>query len=144
MPRYAIDLVAQATRYEDHDGLDVLNHQKVQLYLESAIMQPSYKVGMFFDHQWWTDTSNSALQYPAPIASWEVTQNVLNQLAEEGFPEEYIVAMMKRRSRDHRNPLRFGRQFPPGRGSSHPGAADDQAGGTAARRRPRATPSGRA
>jgi hypothetical protein len=28
MPRYAIDLVAQATRYEDHKGLDVLNHQK--------------------------------------------------------------------------------------------------------------------
>ena len=48
MPRYAIDLVAQATRYEAHEGLDVLNHRKVQLYLESAIMQPSYKVGMFF------------------------------------------------------------------------------------------------
>ena len=31
MPRYAIDLVAQATRYGDHKGLDVLNHRKVQL-----------------------------------------------------------------------------------------------------------------
>ncbi|WP_197086846.1 hypothetical protein [Bradyrhizobium sp. LTSPM299] len=69
MPRYAIDLVAQATRYEDHQGLDVLNHEKVQLYLESAIMQPSYKVGMFFDQEWWADTTNSALQYPAPILS---------------------------------------------------------------------------
>src|SRR5436305_5823466 len=58
MPRYAIDLVAQATRYQDHEGVDVLNHQKVQLYLESAIMQPSYKVGMFFDSEWWLDQVN--------------------------------------------------------------------------------------
>jgi len=93
MPRYALDLVAQATRYEDHDGLDVLNHRKVQLYLESAILQPSYKVGMFFDKPWWTDTTNSALQYPAPILSFEVTQNVLVQLAEEGFPQAYIAAL---------------------------------------------------
>jgi hypothetical protein len=93
MPRYALDLVAQTTRYEDHDGLDVLNHRKVQLYLESAILQPSYKVGMFFDKPWWTDTTNSALQYPAPILSFEVTQNVLVQLAEEGFPQAYIAAL---------------------------------------------------
>jgi hypothetical protein len=93
MPRYAIDLVAQATRYQEHEGLDVLNHQKVQLYLESAIQQPSYKIGMFFDHQWWTDTSNSALQYPAPIASWEVTQSVLKQLAEEGFPKNFLATL---------------------------------------------------
>jgi len=95
MPRYALDLVAQATRYEDHDGLDVLNHEKVQLYLESAILQPSYKVGMFFEKQWWTDTKNSALQYPAPIESYEVTQNVLNQLAEEGFPKNYLSVLQK-------------------------------------------------
>jgi hypothetical protein len=93
MPRYALDLVAQATRYEAHEGLDVLNHQKVQLYLESAILQPSYKVGMFFDQQWWTDTTNSALQYPAPIASFEVTQNVLAQLAKAGFPANDIATM---------------------------------------------------
>ncbi len=93
MPRYAVDLVAQATRYQDHEGLDVLNQQKVQLYLESAIQQPSYKIGMFFDQQWWTDTSNSALQYPAPIASFEVTQNVLHQLAEEGFPKKLLATL---------------------------------------------------
>ena len=93
MPRYALDLVAQATQYQDHNGLDVLNHQKVQLYLESAILQPSYKVGMFFDRQWWTDTTNPALQYPAPITSFEVTQNVLDQLGKEGFPPKYIAAM---------------------------------------------------
>jgi hypothetical protein len=93
MPRYALDLVAQATRYEDHDGLDVLNHRKVQLYLESAILQPSYKVGMFFEKQWWTDTKNSALQYPAPIESFEVTSSVLKQLAEEGFPQGYLTTL---------------------------------------------------
>jgi hypothetical protein len=95
MPRYAIDLVAQATRYEDHEGLDVLNHQKVQLYLQSAIMQPSYKVGMFFHHPWWTDTTNPALQYPAPTESYEVTLAVLDQLAKGGFPAAYIAAMKK-------------------------------------------------
>lgn len=85
MPRYAIDLVAQATRYESHDGLDVLNHRKVQLFLESAIMQPSYKVGMFFDTEWWTESSTP---YPAPILSYEITSDVLTQLSD--FPQEYI------------------------------------------------------
>ena len=93
MPRYAIDLVAQATRYQEHEGLDVLNHEKVQLYLESAIQQPSYKVGMFFDQQWWTDRTNPALQYPAPIESYEVTKAVLAQLTKQGFPANYIAAM---------------------------------------------------
>jgi hypothetical protein len=91
MPRYSIDLVAQATRYESHDGLDVLNHRKVQLYLESAIMQPSYKVGMFFDQPWWADTVNTP--YPAQIAAWEVTADVLKQLAAKGFPKKYIAAI---------------------------------------------------
>src|ERR1700754_3979186 len=91
MPRYALDLVAQATRYESHDGLDVLNHQKVQLYLESAIMQPSYKVGMFFSSPWWADTANTP--YPAQIEAWEVTADVLKELAAKGFPKKYIAAM---------------------------------------------------
>jgi hypothetical protein len=91
MPRYALDLVAQATRYESHDGLDVLNHQKVQLYLESAIMQPSYKVGMFFSSPWWADTVNTP--YPAQIEAWEVTADVLKQLAAKGFPKKYIAAI---------------------------------------------------
>jgi hypothetical protein len=63
MPRGPIDLVAQATRYQEHEGLDVLNHNKVQLYLESAVLQPSYKVGMFFSEPWWLDKA----KYPAPI-----------------------------------------------------------------------------
>jgi hypothetical protein len=95
MPRYAIDLVAQATRYENHNGLDVLNHQKVQLYLESVLMEPSYKVGMFFDQEWWLDTTNIALQYPPQLTSYEVTQKTLDQLAKKGFPEKYRAAMKK-------------------------------------------------
>ena len=90
MPRSAIELVAEATRYQDHDGLDVLNHQQVQLYLESAIIQPSYKIGMFFDQPWWLDQKTP---YPAPLISYEVTQNVLEALAKGGFPGKYITAL---------------------------------------------------
>jgi hypothetical protein len=93
MPRYAIDLVAQATRYEDHQGLDVLNHRKVQLYLESAIMQPSYKVGMFFDSPWWADSASAPAPYPAQITAYEVTDDVLQELAAQGFPKKYIAAI---------------------------------------------------
>ena len=93
MPRYAIELVAQATRYQDHKGLDVLNHRKVQLYLESAIMQPSYKVGMFFSAPWWADTVNTP--YPAQISAYEITDDVLKDLAARGFPKKYIEAIRK-------------------------------------------------
>jgi hypothetical protein len=93
MPRYAIDLVAQATRYENHQGLDVLNHRKVQLYLESAIMQPSYKVGMFFDSPWWADSAGTPAPYPAQITAYEVTDDVLKELAAQGFPKKYIAAI---------------------------------------------------
>ena len=93
MPRYAIELVAQATRYETHKGLDVLNHRKVQLYLESAIMQPSYKVGMFFSTPWWADTVDTP--YPAQIIAYEVTDDVLKKLAAQGFPKKYIEAIRK-------------------------------------------------
>jgi hypothetical protein len=88
MPRHAIELVAQATRYEDHEGLDVFNDQKVQLYLQSAILQPSYKIGMFFDTEWWLDQANTP--YPPPLTGYEVTQKVLDQLSREGFPAKYI------------------------------------------------------
>ncbi len=93
MPRYAIDLVAQATRYENHEGLDVLNHRKVQLYLESAIMQPSYKVGMFFDSPWWADSASTPAPYPAQITAYEVTDDVLKELAAKGFPKKYVAAI---------------------------------------------------
>ncbi|HEX7645449.1 MAG TPA: hypothetical protein VF472_24875 [Burkholderiaceae bacterium] len=93
MPRYAIDLVAQATRYQSHDGLDVLNHRKVQLYLESAVMQPSYKVGMFFDQPWWTSGAAAAPAYPAQVEGYEVTKDVLAALKKEGFPDRYLAIM---------------------------------------------------
>lgn len=93
MPRHSIDLVAQTTRYEDHEGLDVLNHRQVQLYLESAVMQPSYKVGMFFHEPWWADNSDNPPPYPAQINSYEVTTAVLSTLSSQGFPKAYITAI---------------------------------------------------
>jgi hypothetical protein len=85
MPRAAIDLVAQATRYRKpaKDEVDVLNHEKVNLYLESTIMQPSYKVGMFFDVPWWT---NDDVQY------YIITHKSIEHLP-KGFPKKTIDAM---------------------------------------------------
>jgi len=88
MPRYALDLVGQATRFGDNDGVDVLNDEKVRLYLDAAIMQPSYKIGMFFDQPWWIDAT-----YAAPILSYVITDKVLAQVRKEGFPASYIKAM---------------------------------------------------
>jgi hypothetical protein len=93
MPRYALDLVSQATRYQPHKGLDVLNHHKVQLYLESAIMEPSYKVGMFFDQEWWVSGSKANPTYPANVICYEFTDANLDQLHSKGFPESYIAAI---------------------------------------------------
>ncbi|MGK4566257.1 hypothetical protein [Flavobacterium sp. 3HN19-14] len=87
MPRGSIDLVAEATRYQEHDATDVLNHEAVQLYLESAVMQPSYKVGMFFKEAWWLDQA----KYPAAIIAYEITPDVLKTLASKGFPADYLI-----------------------------------------------------
>ena len=97
MPPYALDLVAQATRYTDHEGIDVLNHKKVQNYLSSAIQQPSYKIGMFFDSPWWINDPSNAVSasYPAQILAWELTGPVLVALEKGGFPESYIEKMAK-------------------------------------------------
>jgi hypothetical protein len=89
MPRHAIELVARATRFEQTDGLDVLNAQKVKLYLESAIMQPSYKVGMFFKEPWWTDKA----KFPVKLTSYELTDKVLQSLKQTGFPEDLLLAL---------------------------------------------------
>ena len=57
MPPRAIDLVAQATRFQDMSpGYDFLNDREVQNYLNSVILQPSFKVAMFFDSPWWENT----------------------------------------------------------------------------------------
>ena len=89
MPRYALELVARGSRYSVPSGvLDVLNAQKVQLYLEAAVMQPSYKVGMFFDSPWWLSA-----RYPAKIAAFDVTPAVVDQLEADGFPEALCDAL---------------------------------------------------
>jgi hypothetical protein len=96
MPRYALDLVARGTRYAPVDGIDVLNHEKVQLYMDAAIMQPSYKVGMFFDDQWWLASGPSNrpyATYPAPILGYVVTDKVIAQLKKQGFPASYLKAL---------------------------------------------------
>lgn len=93
MPRASIDLVAQATQYADHEGLDVLNHPKVQLYLESAVMQPSYKVGMFFDEAWWAADATNPPAYPPQLTGYEITNDVLQVLVAQGFPPQYITAL---------------------------------------------------
>lgn len=91
MPRHAIELVAQGSRYTGSDEvLDVLNAQKVRLYLEAAVMQPSYKVGMFFDSPWWL---SSTTPYPAQIVGFEVTQAVIDQLKAGGFPGALCAAL---------------------------------------------------
>lgn len=97
MPRHSIDLVARGTRHAAMDGaLDVLNHERVALYLESAVMQPSYKVGMFFQEPWWQKdgSPDNPATYPAKITGYEVTQRVIRTLAEEqGFPKELLPAL---------------------------------------------------
>lgn len=95
MPRHSLNLVAQATRYQPHEGVDVLNHEKVQLYMEAAIMQPSYKVGMFFDQEWWVPGANPAPAYPAMIIGFEITPAVLANLKAAKFPAAYISAIEK-------------------------------------------------
>lgn len=86
MPPAALELVAQATRYVEHAGLDVLNHEKVQLFLQSAVLQPSYKVGMFFDSPWWLTQASYAPQ----LTGYEITTDVLKTLAKDKFPAKWI------------------------------------------------------
>lgn len=89
MPPAALDLVAQATRYIEHDGVDVLNHEKVQLFLQSVVLQPSYKVGMFFDEPWWLTQATYAPQ----LTGYEITQDVLRALAKQKFPAAWLKAI---------------------------------------------------
>lgn len=86
MPPAALELVAQATRYVEHAGLDVLNHENVQLFLQSAVLQPSYKVGMFFDSPWWLTQASYAPQ----LTGYEITADVLKTLAKDKFPAKWI------------------------------------------------------
>ncbi len=92
MPRAAIELVAQATRFQSHEGAhDVLNAGEVTLYLEAAIMQPSYKVGMFFDTEWWLENA----RYPARIEGFVSTPKVTAKLRASGFPTAALDALAR-------------------------------------------------
>ena len=95
MPRAAIDLVAQATRFRNPvDGeIDVLNHEKVNLYLESTIMQPSYKVGMFFDQPWWAPDAANPAPYPAQIIGYVITPDVIAALKKQKLPVKALKAL---------------------------------------------------
>ena len=95
MPRAAIDLVAQATRFRSpaDDETDVLNHEKVGLFLESTIMQPSYKVGMFFDQPWWAPDAANPAPYPAQIMAYVVTPDVIAMLKKQKFPAKALKAL---------------------------------------------------
>ena len=97
MPRAAIDLVAQATRFaRPEDGaVDVLNHERVNLYLESTIMQPSYKVGMFFDTPWWAPDGDNPPPYPAQIVGYTVTPQAIVALKKQRFPTDACKAMVQ-------------------------------------------------
>jgi hypothetical protein len=93
MGRAPIEQVAQATRYQHQAGLDVLNDKHVSLYLESTIRQPSYKVGMFFDADWYSDIASSAPPYPARIESYCVTPTEIAELGKRKFPAAAIKAL---------------------------------------------------
>jgi len=95
MPRYSIELVAEATRYQPNDGLDVLNHQRVQLYLEAAVMQPSYKIGLFFDQPWWETAT-----YAPRLTSLTVTDAALKQLQDLKWPAAYLKKMRSSQNKD--------------------------------------------
>ncbi|UTH73723.1 hypothetical protein [Chromobacterium sp. IIBBL 290-4] len=95
MPRAAIEKVAQATRFHQpqHGEVDVLNHERVQLYLESTIMQPSYKVGMFFEHPWWSADYENPPNYPAQITGYTITPTDIDVLRQKGFSDRTLNAM---------------------------------------------------
>lgn len=95
MPRAAIDLVAQATRFREppKGAVDVLNHDKVSLYLEATIMQPSYKVGMFFDSPWWAPDVDNPPAYPAKIIGYTITPEDIATLKKQKFPANALKAM---------------------------------------------------
>ncbi|HEX3465709.1 MAG TPA: hypothetical protein VHS78_16790 [Candidatus Elarobacter sp.] len=90
MPRHALELVARGTRFVHTGGLDVLNGRDVKLYLEAAIMQPSYKIGMFFDTPWWTSAT-----YAPQLTGYVITDAVIAALKKEKFPSRYLDALAK-------------------------------------------------
>jgi hypothetical protein len=56
MPPGSLDIVADGSRYMEGDIIDVLNADTVALYREAVITEPSYKIAMFFDKEWWKES----------------------------------------------------------------------------------------
>jgi len=48
---------------------------------------------MFFDSPWWADSASTPAPYPAQITAYEVTDDVLKELAAKGFPKKYLAAI---------------------------------------------------
>lgn len=68
----------------------MLNDEKVRLYLESSIMQPSSKVGMFLDTPWWRSGTKT---YRAKIEGNVVNTAVIQTLSKQGFDPAILSAI---------------------------------------------------
>jgi hypothetical protein len=91
MGRAAIDTVAQATRYQSTaNTFDLLNQKPVQLYLDSTVMQPSYKVGLFFSTPWWLNAT-----YAPKLKCFTITDACIAQLKKLAWPKAYVAAIEK-------------------------------------------------
>ena len=68
MPPHAIEAVAEATKYlaPESGRNNFLNHNDVVNFVESVIHQPSYKVAMFFESDWW---NNSDMPKPPHVST---------------------------------------------------------------------------
>jgi hypothetical protein len=68
-------------------------------------MEPSYKIGMFFSHPWWTNdlekpkkySGQYPTTYPAKLTSYFLTLENLNAAVCSGFPIQYECQI----SREH-------------------------------------------
>lgn len=93
MPRGAIEKVADATLYGADEGTDVLNDYQVRLFIESVEMEPSYKIGMFFNEPWWRATADGSPKYPAKLTSYFLTTEGTEELKKDGFPANVLQAV---------------------------------------------------
>ncbi|NCF73880.1 MAG: hypothetical protein GWP67_10290 [Gammaproteobacteria bacterium] len=66
LPPGSLDIVADGSRYMDGNIVDVLNAEPVALYRDSVVTEPSYKIAMFFDSEWWNDS-----MYPPRLSDHE-------------------------------------------------------------------------
>ena len=53
-------------------------------------MEPSYKIGMFFDTPWWTNNVKRPSKYVPKLTSYFLTPKDLPELKKQGFPKSYL------------------------------------------------------